>query len=76
MVMIVEEPPRQAEIESLLRESDALSMGLYPPQSNHLIGVDALDRPGTRFFVARLTGAWPAVPGCCGAEPAMPRSSA
>lgn len=56
MVTIAEEPPRQAEVESLLQESDAFSMALYPPESNHLIGVEALDRPGVRFFVARLDG--------------------
>jgi putative acetyltransferase len=56
MVTVAQESPRQAEIETLLRESDAFSQALYPPASNHLISVDALDRPEVRFVVARLDG--------------------
>ncbi len=54
MLRVAQESPRQAEIETLLRESDAFSMALYPPESNHLLDVEALDRPEIRFFVARL----------------------
>ena len=56
MLTIAQESPRQDAIETLLRESDRFSMGLYPPESNHLISVDALDRPNVRFVVARVNG--------------------
>jgi putative acetyltransferase len=56
MVTIAEETPRQAEVEALLRRSDAHAMALYPPESNHLVDVDALAKPSVRFFVARLDG--------------------
>jgi putative acetyltransferase len=45
--------PRQPEALALLRLSDAYFAALYPAESNHLLGVDELDRPGVRFLLAR-----------------------
>lgn len=56
MLSVAQESPRQDAIEALLAESDHFSMALYPPESNHLISVDELDRPDVRFVVARLAG--------------------
>ncbi len=56
MLVIAEEPPTQDEIVRLLRPSDEHATSLYPPDSNHLVDVDALSMPNIRFFVARLDG--------------------
>ena len=56
MLAVAEETPRQAEIEDLFRQSDALMQGLYPPESNHLVSADFLSAHNVRFFVARLDG--------------------
>ncbi len=50
------ESPRQADVERLLEALDAYQSGLYPPESNHLLDVEALAAPGIRFFVARRNG--------------------
>lgn len=39
---------------ALIAELDALQQALYPPESNHLLPVDALRRPEVVFLVARL----------------------
>jgi len=56
MLSIAEETPRQDEVARLLAASDAFSAALYPPESNHMIDVEALCMPGVRFFVARDDG--------------------
>ena len=56
MVSIAPETPYQNSVLALLEQSDAFSQALYPPESNHLIDVDALAAPNARFFVARLAG--------------------
>jgi putative acetyltransferase len=56
MLEIRPEPPRQPEVEALLAASDAFSMALYPPESNHLVDVATLEQPGVTFLVARLAG--------------------
>jgi putative acetyltransferase len=66
-VVITEEPPRQADIIALLDQSDAYMAALYPPESNHLLDVAALEIPGVAFFVARHEGA---ALGCCALVPA------
>jgi putative acetyltransferase len=48
--------PREPEALALLRQSDAYFAALYPAESNHLLGVDELDRPGVRFLLARRHG--------------------
>ena len=56
MLEIKPEPPRQPEVEALLAASDAFSMALYPPESNHLVDVATLEKPEVTFLVARLAG--------------------
>jgi len=51
--LITVESPRQAEALALLRLSDAFAESLCPPESNFLLGVDELERPGVVFYVAR-----------------------
>jgi putative acetyltransferase len=47
------ESPRQPDVMSLLSALDAYLSSLYPPQSNHILDIDALCAPNVRFFVAR-----------------------
>ncbi len=56
MLEIRPEPPRQDEVAALLAASDAFSMALYPPESNHLVDVTTLEKPEVTFLVARLSG--------------------
>lgn len=55
-VTITIEPPRQDDIIRLLNLSDAYMASLYPAESNHLLDVAALEKPGVHFFVARHEG--------------------
>lgn len=64
---IAQEPPRQAEVIALLDQSDAYMTALYPPESNHLLDLASLERPGVAFFVARQDGV---AVGCCALVPA------
>lgn len=51
---IAVEAPRQAELVALLEQSTLYARSLgYPPESNFLLDVDALERPGVRVYVAR-----------------------
>jgi putative acetyltransferase len=52
-VTIGTEAPRQPEILELMRQGDEFTLGLYPPESCHLLGVEELEAPGVRVFVAR-----------------------
>jgi putative acetyltransferase len=65
------EDPSQPEIVSLLRDGEAHSAKLYPPESNHHLPLNALRAPNVRFLVVRdangravgtgalaLNGAW------------------
>ncbi|MFB2553284.1 GNAT family N-acetyltransferase [Ensifer soli] len=61
-VTIDREPPRQPGVIALLAQSDAYAQSLYPPESNHLVDLDALETPAVSVFVARRDGA---VVGCC-----------
>jgi putative acetyltransferase len=47
------EDPAQPEIIDLLRDGEAHSATLYPPESNHHLPLDALRAPNVRFFAAR-----------------------
>ncbi|OAP34430.1 GCN5 family acetyltransferase [Sinorhizobium glycinis] len=62
VIIIAEEPPRQPAILRLLELSDAYAASLYPAESNHLVDVSTLERPGVSFFVARNHGE---IVGCC-----------
>ncbi|WP_374009411.1 GNAT family N-acetyltransferase [Leifsonia sp. LS-T14] len=48
------EPPRQPEIEELLRLSDEFAFALYPADSCYLLDVGDLEKPGVTVFVARV----------------------
>ena len=61
-ITITPEPPRQAGVERLLAMSDAYMAALYPAESNHLLDLAALEKPGVTFFVARNGGD---IVGCC-----------
>jgi putative acetyltransferase len=55
-VTIAKEAPRQPDVIRLLHLSDAYMASLYPAESNHLLDVSALEKPGVHFFVARHEG--------------------
>jgi putative acetyltransferase len=48
--------PRQADVERLIEALDVYQAGLYPPESNHFLDLEALAVPDVRFFVARRDG--------------------
>jgi putative acetyltransferase len=66
------EPPGQPDVVALLAQADAYLHALYPPESNHILDIHALERPGIDFFVARGGGA---VLGCCALVPAADGSA-
>ena len=53
LMTIAIESPRQPEIAELLRLSGEYAQSLYPPESNFLLGVEALAQPGVALYVAR-----------------------
>ncbi len=55
-VSIGPEDPRRPDVRRLIAESDAYMQALYPPESNHLVDVDALAAADTVFLVARRNG--------------------
>jgi len=63
MLSLAQESPVQPEIAQLLRQSDEHAASLYPAESNHLVGIDALSAGNIRFFVAR----WDSCAVGCGA---------
>ena len=50
------ESPHQPDVVRLIEALDIYQGGLYPSESNHFLGVEALAAPGVRFFVARRDG--------------------
>lgn len=50
------EPPRQPELLELMRQGNEYTLGLYPPESAHLLSVEELEAPGVTVFVARDNG--------------------
>jgi putative acetyltransferase len=52
-VVVRLEDPAQPDVIELLRQGEAFSASLYPPESNHHLPLDALRRPEVRFLVAR-----------------------
>ncbi len=52
-VEIAEESPRQPGVIRLLDMSDAYMAALYPAESNHLLDLASLEKPGVWFLVAR-----------------------
>ncbi|SIQ11306.1 putative acetyltransferase [Rhizobium sp. RU20A] len=55
-VTIAIEPARQSAVIGLLEQSDRYMEALYPPESNHLVDIAALEKPQVRFHVARHEG--------------------
>jgi len=55
-ISIAAEDPRQPDVRQLIALSDAYLEALYPPDSNHLVGVAELAAPGTVLLVARVDG--------------------
>jgi putative acetyltransferase len=54
--VIRREDPDQADVVTLLRDGEAHSARLYPPESNHHLPLETLRAPNVRFFVARDAG--------------------
>ena len=54
---IQRENPRQDEVVGMLGLLDAYLQALYPPESNHILDINALCAADIRFFVARREGA-------------------
>jgi putative acetyltransferase len=56
LIVIAAEKPRQPDVMRLIAALDAYQQSLYPPDSNHLLDIDALEASDIRFFVARRGG--------------------
>jgi putative acetyltransferase len=56
MLKVSRETPRQDDVVTLIRQSDALMQSLYPAESNHLVDVDSLAAPQVHFLVVREDG--------------------
>lgn len=50
------EDPAQPDVIALLRNGEANSARLYPPESNHHLSLDGLRAPWVHFLVARDAG--------------------
>jgi putative acetyltransferase len=53
-VTIVADDPAQPHVRQLIEALDAFLTSLYPPESNHLLPIDALRQPNVTFLTARL----------------------
>jgi putative acetyltransferase len=53
---IAAERPDQPAVIALVEALDAHLSGLYPPESNYFLDIEALCAPSVAFFVARLRG--------------------
>jgi putative acetyltransferase len=67
-VRIRPERPDHPEVVALLADLDRYLAGLYPPEANHILDVQALLAPGIHFLVAEVDGRIVA----CGATRDMP----
>ena len=57
MTIIIEPAdPRAPKARKLVEELDALMISLYPMESNHLVAIERLAEPDTRFFLAEVDG--------------------
>jgi putative acetyltransferase len=56
MIRIDIENPDQPEVAALLEAGDAYMASLYPAESNHMLDIASLQRPGVTFLVARVDG--------------------
>jgi putative acetyltransferase len=55
-IAIGREDPGTPEVLALMTALDAYQAALYPPESNHFLGLDELRRDNVRFLVARDGG--------------------
>jgi putative acetyltransferase len=55
-ILIETADPRLPKAIKLVEELDALLLSLYPLESNHLVAIDRLAEPDTRFFLAEVDG--------------------
>ena len=62
LLTIAAESPRQEGVIRLLDMSSAYVEALYPPESNHILDLAALEKPEVTFWVARIEGD---IVGCC-----------
>src|SRR5437660_12456030 len=49
--------PASAEAARLIDQLDSYLAALYPAESNHLLSIEALQKPGVTFFIATVDGA-------------------
>ena len=47
------EPPQQPDVLRMIEALDAQMTALYPPESNHLLDIEALSDPAVTFLVVR-----------------------
>jgi putative acetyltransferase len=52
-ITIGPEDPAEPEVRALIDDLDALMIGLYPAETNHLLDIETLRGPDIKFFVAR-----------------------
>lgn len=69
-IVICRERPDQPDVIAALSALDRYLASLYPPEANHILGVEALLAPDVRFLAARATdgrllgtGAYRTMPG-------------
>jgi putative acetyltransferase len=72
MLVVARESARQVEVVRLLEEADRRSRSLYPEESLHGLGIEAIEEKNVRFFVARLDGR---AIGCGGYLPCAPKAA-
>jgi putative acetyltransferase len=53
-ITIIADDPAQPEVRKLIEELDAFLVDLYPPESNHLLPIDALRQANVTFLTARI----------------------
>lgn len=70
-IVIRPERPDQPEVMALLAALDRYLASLYPPEANHILGVQALLDPEISFYVAR-SGSAVVGTGACRRRPAEP----
>jgi putative acetyltransferase len=51
---IVADDPAQPDVRRLIEDLDTFLVSLYPPESNHLLPIDALRQANVTFLTARL----------------------